>query len=104
MLLTTGSFLVGFLVVVEVEAKFSNTGVPVAEAPTAFVADSSEFDVECETVKLNLPHPTSKLPVPHTELLFTEPDEVWSAQWDFQVVQSIGAYMILSMSRMSRKK
>ena len=67
MLLTTGFFVVGFLVVVEIEAKLSNTGVPVAEAPIAFVADPSEFGVECETVKLNLPHPASKLPVPHTE-------------------------------------
>lgn len=69
MLLTTGFFVVGLLVVVAVEAKLSNTGVPVAEAPIAFVADPSEFDVECETVtvKLNLSHPASKLPVPHTE-------------------------------------
>ena len=52
---------------VEVEAKLSNTGVPVAEVLIGFIADTSEFDVQCETVKLNLPHPASKLPVPHTE-------------------------------------
>jgi hypothetical protein len=66
-LLTTGFIVVGFLVDVEVEAKLTNTGVPVAEAPIAFIADPTEFDVECETVKLNFPHPASKLPVPHNE-------------------------------------
>ena len=67
MLLTTVFFVVGFLADVEVEAKLSNTGVPVSEVLIGFIADTSEFDVECETVKLNLPHPASKLPVPHTE-------------------------------------
>ncbi len=67
MLLTTGFFVVGVLVVIEVEAKISNTGGPVAAAPIAIVANPSEFDVEFETAKLNLPHPPSKLPVPETE-------------------------------------
>jgi hypothetical protein len=66
-LLTTGFFVVGFLADVKVEAKLSNTGVPIAEALIGFIADTSEFDVECETVELNPPHPASKLPVPHTE-------------------------------------
>jgi hypothetical protein len=76
-LLTLGFVAVGFPIDIDaevwVEAKFNNAGVSVAETATIVATAPTGFEVVFQSVKLNVPHPASRLLVPHTELLFIEP-------------------------------